>query len=382
MYLLFNVRFKEEKLLKKVVGQPQFLKEVNINIITDILLQYSPITKPEIARISGLSLPTVNKIVLGLENKELVKKAGMEGAGVGRKAQLYVINENSGNVVTLYFVNDVYICCVSNMIGDIIYRFTVPVDTSSRENALECTKSAIKRLIDNSQNKIVAIGIGVPGIVRGNGVIQGIPSIPGWEGLNLGDIIYDEFKIPTFVENDVKLSTLGFFSGNLEGKNSMVYIYLGKGVSSGMILDKKIFKGNDGFSGEFGYMITDENYNDCEATPNAVGFLEKQITTLISDIKSEDITKEELIQKKERLASYIARVIANFVCVVNPEVVVLKGNVFSIDIVARIGEIVKKLIPAENIPEIFEDTSDMSGCNGLLKLCVTGISSNYNIVRE
>lgn len=368
--------------MKKVVGQPQFLKEVNINIITDILLEHSPITKPEIARISGLSLPTVNKIVLGLEEQNLVKKAGMEGAGVGRKAQLYVINENSGNVITLYFVNDVYICCVNNMVGDIIYRFTVPVDTTSKESALESTRNAIKRLIDNSQNNVVAIGIGVPGIVRGNGVIQGIPSIAGWENLNLGEVIYKEFNIPTFVENDVKLSTLGFFSANLEGKNSMVYIYLGKGISSGMILDKKIFKGNDGFSGEFGYMITDENYNDCEENPTAVGYLEQEITRLISEIKSEDITKEVLVEKKEKLAKLVSKVIANFVCIINPEVVVLKGSCFSFDVVSRISELVKKLIPAENLPQILEDKSDMSGASGLLKLCVTSISSNYNIVTE
>ena len=368
--------------MKKVVGQPQFLKEVNINIITDILLEHSPITKPEIARISGLSLPTVNKIVLGLEQQNLVKKAGMEGAGVGRKAQLYVINENSGNVITLYFVNDVYICCVNNMVGEIIYRFTVPVDTSSKESALESTRGAIKRLIDNSENNVVAIGFGVPGIVRGSGIIQGIPSISGWENLNLGELIYNEFKIPTFVENDVKLSTLGFFSSNLENKNSMVYIYLGKGISSGMILDKKIFKGNDGFSGEFGYMITDEKYNDCEENPMAVGYLEEQLTKLISEIKSEDSSKEALMEKKEKLSKIIAKVIANFVCIVNPEVIVLKGSVFSFDVVTRISELVQKLIPRDNLPEIMEDKSDMSGSSGLLKLCVTSISSNYNIVRE
>ncbi|MEG1448070.1 MAG: ROK family transcriptional regulator [Oscillospiraceae bacterium] len=367
--------------MNKVVGQPQFLKEVNINIITDIILQHSPITKPEIARISGLSLPTVNKIVLGLENQNLVKKAGMEGAGVGRKAQLYVINENSGNVITLYFVNDFYICCVNNMVGDIIYRFTVPVDTSSRQSALSDTVLAIKRLIDNAKNHIVAIGIGVPGIVRSDNTISGIPSIPGWENLNLSKIIFDEFKIPTIVENDVKLSTFGFFSNNFENKNSMVYIYLGKGIGSGMILNKKIFKGNDGFSGEFGYMITDNNYNDCENSSQAVGYLEQQITSIINNIKSDEISKERLVELKEKLSVYLAKVIANFVCIVNPEVIVLKGSVLSLEIINRINEIMKKYIPKENIPVIMEDRSDMSGVDGLLKLCVTSVSSNYNIVK-
>ena len=48
-----------------LVGQPKLLKEVNRDIIKDMIFEEGPITKPELAKASNLSLPTVNKIEIG-----------------------------------------------------------------------------------------------------------------------------------------------------------------------------------------------------------------------------------------------------------------------------------------------------------------------------
>ena len=87
---------------KQVVGQPRYLKEVNQNIIDRLIIEKGPLTKPQIAALTGLSLPTVNKIVDLLEAENKVRSIGMTGNGVGRRAQLYQTNEDSGNVLTVY----------------------------------------------------------------------------------------------------------------------------------------------------------------------------------------------------------------------------------------------------------------------------------------
>ena len=75
-----------------LVGQPKLLKEVNRDIIKDMIFEEGPITKPELAKASNLSLPTVNKIVDGLERDGIVRQDGITGSSSGKKAKQYVAN--------------------------------------------------------------------------------------------------------------------------------------------------------------------------------------------------------------------------------------------------------------------------------------------------
>ena len=57
-----------------LTGQPKLLKEVNRNIVKKMIFEYGPITKPELSKRSNLSLPTINKIVDGLEQDGIVRR--------------------------------------------------------------------------------------------------------------------------------------------------------------------------------------------------------------------------------------------------------------------------------------------------------------------
>ena len=65
-----------------LVGQPKLLKEVNRDIIKDLIFQQGPITKPELTRKTNLSLPTVNKIVDGLEEDGIIRQVREKGQGI------------------------------------------------------------------------------------------------------------------------------------------------------------------------------------------------------------------------------------------------------------------------------------------------------------
>lgn len=54
-----------------------------------MIFEYGPITKPELSKRSNLSLPTINKIVDGLEQDGIVRQDGTAGSGSGKK-QSYI----------------------------------------------------------------------------------------------------------------------------------------------------------------------------------------------------------------------------------------------------------------------------------------------------
>lgn len=89
--------------MSEMVGVPRILKLLNKDIIEKVIQENGPITKPEIARQTNLSLVTVNKIVetLLLENK--IRMSGVNESTGGRRAQSYIINkELNYNIVLLY----------------------------------------------------------------------------------------------------------------------------------------------------------------------------------------------------------------------------------------------------------------------------------------
>lgn len=366
--------------MNKILGQPQFLKEINIGIVEDIIIHDGPISKPEIAKKTGLSLPTVNKIVTSLENSSRVKACGMEGGSVGRKAQLYVVNENHGNILALYYVADCVKCSVINMIGDIIYRFTQPLDMTSRETMLEDTFNAIEKMKENAQAKVLAIGVGVPAVVNHDNTITRVLGMPHWEGINLCEILSKRYNLQTYVENVVKLTTIGYYHSRLIGRvDNMVYLYLDKGIGSGIIIDQNLYRAGN-FAGSFGYMLLDRSDEEKKQSQNSqpYGFLEQRITNILKEI--DEVEDIELINKhREELMDLAGRLIVNYICVLNPQVIVLKGSVVSTQFMDEVIEFVKRHVPEYAMPEIIEDTNYASIAKGIACICRANVVHNFRM---
>ena len=368
--------------IKKLIGQPQFIKEVNIDIIESIIVEKGPISKPEISRISSLSLPTVNKIVDALQESNRVKVSGVFSTGIGRKAQLYIVNENSGCILALYFINDTYICSVVNAIGKITYKCIMPVDISTKASAIESTFKAVEELMGHTKSNVRAIGIGVPGVVKSSNMLSNIPNIPAWEGINLKEIIEGKYKISTFVENDVKLTTVGFYHNELKQQyNNMIYIYLGKGIGSGIIINKKLYKGFKSFAGELGYMIVERPSDKDAEYIKTRGLLEQRISLLIQNLKNTE-SEENRRREAEKLIELLSFSISNLICILNPEVIVISGEIadkqFISDMECKVGTLVDK----ESMPLFMNNECETSGISGIVNMCVSNICSRYQLVKE
>lgn len=366
---------------QKVVGQPKMLKEVNLNIVEGIILEKGPITKPQIAMETGLSLPTVNKIVALLEENNKVQECGSCGKAVGRKARLYITNRHSGNILTLYISQTKCICCNLDMVGEVVYRFNIEIDTSFPQGPFLSLCSAIDRLLENKSAKAVAIGIGVPGIVDDKGIISSIPGIPQWEDSRIAQQIQEKYNIHTFVENNARLTAYGFYMNNLKDKyTDVVYIYIGRGISAGIIIDSKLYKGHSSFAGELGYMFVDDRQDELSQY-RQTGHLEASLSELLAQI-NKSTNAEEILSLKAQLVEYLGRVITNFVSVINPQAVVLRGGVVTQEILEKLRLMVTHYIPERNMPVLYIDNSDLSGIRGLGSICKSLVSPAYNIIQE
>lgn len=144
----------------------------------------------------------------------------------------------------------------AGLIGDdgIIKMNTSPL--INKDN-LESTIEQLKTLIHTVyQEDIVGIGIGVPSVVDlEKGIVYDVVNIPSWKEVPLKDILEKEFNVPVFINNDVNCFVLGEkYFGVGRNHKTFVGITLGTGIGSGIIIDDKLYNGNNCGAGEIGYL--------------------------------------------------------------------------------------------------------------------------------
>jgi glucokinase len=111
------------------------------------------------------------------------------------------------------------------------------------------------------------VGLGTPGPLElPEGVLRHLPNFPGFDGFPLRDALQEKIAAPVVIESDANLAALAEFrlgSGKTYGVSSLCMLTLGTGVGNGIILDGKIFDGNNGMAGEAGHNTVVPDGEDC-----------------------------------------------------------------------------------------------------------------------
>jgi len=127
---------------------------------------------------------------------------------------------------------------------------------SFRENdSLENTILSLEQLIRTFMvGNVDGIGIGVPSALdQETGIIYNAINIPSWRNVPLKQVLEEFFHLPVSLNNDANCFALGaykYFSN--EHPKSLVGVTLGTGVGVGIVIDGKLYNGNNTGAGEIG----------------------------------------------------------------------------------------------------------------------------------
>ena len=202
-------------------------------------------------------------------------------------------------------------------------------------------------------DKIIGIGIGVPGPVDSKGVVNKCVNL-GWGVFNIADELAKLTGFPVKAGNDANVAALGeYWKGGGQGCENMVFVTLGTGVGGGIVIEGRLLHGAHGSGSEIGHLVMDrEETEQCgcgkrgcvEQYCSATGIVRMAYKRLAAtdDFSSlrilESISCKDIFDAgkagdpvaNEILELYYARLgefLADLCCVVNPEAVVLGGGV-------------------------------------------------------
>jgi predicted NBD/HSP70 family sugar kinase len=328
------------------VGTPAGMRKINQRAVLDLLRRTGPATRPQVAKETGLSKPTVSQALLALEALGLARATGHTSTGTGRSAVLYEADPTAGYVLGVDIGREHIRLAIADLGGTVVTRS----DQRNTSRSGVALVGAVGELVTETiraagleEGDIVVRVLGSPGVADpARRCFRHAPNLPGWGKTGLLDDLEFAIGPDLVVENDANLTAVGEWErGAARGVNVFACITIGTGVGMGLMVNGEVFSGATGAAGEIGYLPYGELRTGAE--PPERGHLEEATAaqSVVRGARDLGLGNAKSAREVFRLAregdllavraveaeaGRLAYTVAAVAAVIDPELVVLGGG--------------------------------------------------------
>jgi predicted NBD/HSP70 family sugar kinase len=330
-------------------ARPQLIRAMNEQVMLDYIRRGGPLSRADLARISGLSKPTVSLALANIERAGLVRAAGHRTGVPGPAAILYEVRPEAGFVLGLDVGRQYLRGAIADMAGTIRSRTSArakAIDGHGRVTELLTLASILMSDAGLTSADITQTVIGSPGVYdprRDALALSG--SLPGWDSPSVLVELREAFGSAVMVENDIDVAALAE-RANGHGRNvdSFAFVSIGTGLGMGLVLGGKLHRGAHGAAGEIGYLPFSEGHGtdvedarvrgSFEAASSAAAVVRaarragvKGSTSALRVFKAAAEGDQVAAAVVAEQAVLVAKAVCAVVTVVDPELIVLGGGI-------------------------------------------------------
>lgn len=390
----------------KAVGGP------NEALVVNTVRRRGPISRVDIAKLTGLTAPTVTNISGKLIEAGIISEYMIGEYSGGRRPVLLKANPDMAKMVIVDIRSKEvagYVINAGLEISKTIHRDTRHLN---KDEVLAVMLDVIGLLCSSEEGKdVAAIGIIVRGPVKSaEGVSLFSPST-GWRNVPLKFIVEAQFHLPTFVENDMRAMALGSYHyGPYRDIRNAVFLGVGGGIGSGIILNGELYRGLGDSAGEIGHSAVDVNGPVCScgnrgcleamASETALVNLVVQAmreghSSLVAQLVDQDteaVKPEHVYAAAEQgdalamellqnVARYLGVGVSNVINIFNPELVIIGGGITRVYqlIEASMMEVIKQRVLESCFASVrieYSAEGRAAALNGIVDLTMQGIIMN------
>jgi len=251
------------------------------------------------------SLSLTTKILNELVEDGYVMETGYAPSSGGRRPQMYSLKPDIMYTVSVAMDQFVTRLAVMDMQNRRIGKIeSLELDLAGNPGSLDVIADRINEVIDKSgiaKNKIAGIGVSMPGFIDAK---EGINySFLGNRQGTITSFIEGRTGIPVFIDNDSSLIALAELKfGAARNKKNVMVINVGWGIGLGMILNNTLFRGDDGFAGEFSHIPLFQNGKLCSCGKSGCLETEAALTAVIEKALTGLASGRTSVLKKSELA--------------------------------------------------------------------------------
>jgi N-acetylglucosamine repressor len=359
------------------------VKQLNKLSILQLIRKVEETTQPEIAKELGLSRPTVSALVDELIREGYIKVSG-KGTSTdqgGKRPKLIAFNSRGGGIVSLHLGVQLIEAALLDLSANVLWKMDVLVTPKEpKASILDKVHEIIETLIQKSilfKIPVLGIGVGCPGLVETNtGKIITATNFEALNNFSLGKSLSTKFHTPVWVDNECRNVVLAEkMFGQGKEIHTFVSLVTDVGIGAGIIIDHQIIRGIDDSFGEIGHTTIQMDGPSCQcgnegcwevfASSNAL--LEKISKNLSRTLKLKEMVESpdelsisliiEAIQQGDTvveqmaiydLGKYLGIGISNLVNILNPELVIIHGEMSKIG--GRLIEQIERHIQLRALP--------------------------------
>ena len=322
------------------------VRSINAGLVLRAIEKNDSISRADVGKIVGLTPPTISAIVKDLIERDIVQEIGKGASSGGKKPIILKINSKAAYMIAVDLggENGIRVALMDLSYNIIKEKFGPKMESLNGQKLKKSLSALLKDFIKEiniSQEKILGIGIGLPGIIDSK--LKKVTATPylNWE-MSLEDLTLEEIGIPIVLENDVNLMALGEKTKGVAQKiNNFVFVGERTGIGAGIIINRKLYKGANNAAGEAGYLFIDpkyapksiRDYGCLEKLASYKIIVEKAREKMGENIRVIDVFKMAaegdsiaLGIVKEAL-KFLAYGIGNISCVLDPELVIIGGGI-------------------------------------------------------
>ncbi|MGS2644465.1 ROK family protein [Streptosporangium sp. LJ11] len=247
------------------------LRTLNLELIfRHIVAAGRPISRTELATVTGLTRPTITRIAEDLLAGQLITETGLTHNGrAGRPRVGLTLSGRGPAGLGLDIRADALAACVVDLTGTVRHLAFAPSAYAGADapdvlaRLAHMARAAIEAAAAQDLTVVTAT-LAVPGPVHA-GIVRSAPEL-GWRDVDAEALLraaLDPLDLPLTVDNQANLAALGELYASDNTLSSFVYVSGGLGIGAGIVLDGHLMRGARGWSGELGHVAVYPDGKPC-----------------------------------------------------------------------------------------------------------------------
>ncbi|SHO66673.1 Sugar kinase of the NBD/HSP70 family, may contain an N-terminal HTH domain [Pseudoxanthobacter soli DSM 19599] len=239
-------------------------KLINVWVVFEAIRIHGPVPRTGIAEITGLSKQATSDLVDELLTLGFVREEKSAERRVGKPPKPIAINPDGAFTIGFHVDYGRLTAIVMNLGGDVLLSQTQPLGEVRAPAVAEILTETAARILREAAGEPLRLDsarfLGVGLATAGPFAVKGInpPRLPGWDGAELVRLLRASSGLPVSLANDGQCAVTAEsrFGEAARKLKNFVYVYLGNGLGTGIMLEGAAFGGANGNAGEFGHMIS------------------------------------------------------------------------------------------------------------------------------
>jgi len=305
-------------------------------------------TRRELQELTGLSRSTLTLRLSQLYTAGYLRSETQRAGTMGRPSGILAFDETGKFILAADLGATHARMALTDAAGNVIAETTreLHIDDGPR-SVLGVVQRTFREMVKKTAHDlgdVCGIGLGLPGPVDfETGRVRNPPMMPGWHDYPVQQSLADAFGVPVFVDNDANLMGLGEQRLTYPDVASLLFVKVGTGIGSGIILHGQPERGIAGGGGDIGHIRmrgpTERapcacGGSGCLAVYASGGALARRLTAEgIATRTARDVVAHVEAGKSEAIAMVgmagrlIGEVLATAVALLNPSALIIGGDV-------------------------------------------------------